>query len=389
MGRSRGYWWAPDGSALVATPGRRRAGVPLVHRRPGPPRSATDRDRVPGGRDGQRRRQRCTSLTLDGERTEIWWDRDALPYLADVQWPERGSHRPHRAEPRPAPSPGARRQPGGRRHRRCSSRTSTTPGSSWCQGAPAVLDDGRIVMTADHEGARRLVMSSMPITPPDLQVRGILAVVGHTLLFSANPLDDPTNVGVWRFSDGATTEPLIVEPGVHTAWAGGKTVVARTASLEGERTRTWVLDGPELANLAEVALVRPNVSLLRAGDARAGHRRPAAGGSRRSQRRGDPARAARSLRRTARPAGPRDPFGVLQLAVVRRPGLRRGGGRRSRHARAGERVGARPCTATWPLPCSRTRWTPCTHAAERYPTWTCHGWPSAAGASVATWPRWP
>jgi dipeptidyl-peptidase-4 len=132
-------------------------------------------------------------------------------------------------------------------------------------GAPAVLDDGRVIMTADHEGARRLVSDSVPLTPPDLQVRSIVGVVGRSLLFTANPVEDATSIGLWRFSDGATTEPLVVEPGVHTGWGGGRTVVVRTSTLDAKRSVTRVLGGTELTSHAEVPLVRPRVSLLRAG----------------------------------------------------------------------------------------------------------------------------
>ena len=132
-------------------------------------------------------------------------------------------------------------------------------------GRAAVFDDGRVIMTAEHEGARRLVAASVPLTPPELQVRSIIGVVGHSLLFTANPVEDATSVGLWRFSDGATTEPLVVEPGLHTGWGGGRTVVVRSSTLEGERSVTRVLGGPEIANHAESALVRPCVSLLRGG----------------------------------------------------------------------------------------------------------------------------
>ena len=96
-------------------------------------------------------------------------------------------------------------------------------------------------------------------------MRSIVGVVGHSLLFTANPVEDATSVGLWRFSDGATTEPLVVEPGLHTGCGGGRTVVVRSSTLEGERSVTRVLGGPEIANHAESALVRPRVSLLRGG----------------------------------------------------------------------------------------------------------------------------
>jgi dipeptidyl-peptidase 4 len=271
MGRTRGYWWAPDGSAIVAA----RVDVTPVARwwisDPAHPEIAPSETAYPAAGTANAD-VTLWVLGLDGRRREIWWDHGALPYLADVQWPEPDrivltvQSRDQRqlqvlsADPTAGDGDGTGDIP--------TTILFEDTDEAWVElvaGAPAVLDDGRVVMTAEHEGARRLVTSSMPITPPDLVVRDIVAVVNRTLLFTANPIDDPTSVGVWRFSDGATTEPLVTEPGVHTAWAGGKTVVVRSATLGGERTVTRVLGGPELANLAEEALVRPNVTILRAG----------------------------------------------------------------------------------------------------------------------------
>ena len=38
-------------------------------------------------------------------------------------------------------------------------------------GTPGVLDDGRLVMAADRDGARRLLVDGVAVTPADLQVR--------------------------------------------------------------------------------------------------------------------------------------------------------------------------------------------------------------------------
>ena len=264
MDRDRGYWWAPDGSAVVAT----RVDTSPVARwwisDPAHPSTPPTEHAYPAAGSANAD-VTLWVLGLDGSRREIRWDDGALPYLADVQWPQ---------QDRIVLTVQSRDQ----RHLQVLAADPTSGDTTvlfedqdeaWVElvsGAPACLDDGRVVMAADHEGARRLVASSVPLTPPDLQVRDIAAVVGHTLLFTANPVDDATNVGLWRFSDGATAEPLLVEPGVHTGFGGGKVVVARSSTLDGERSFTRVLGGPELANLAEAPLVRPNVTLLRAGE---------------------------------------------------------------------------------------------------------------------------
>jgi len=69
-------------------------------------------------------------------------------------------------------------------------------------GVPAWTADGRIVWTRDEQDARRLVMLApgqepVPVTPPGLQVRGVLAVDGDTVLFQAS--GEPAEAGLWSF----------------------------------------------------------------------------------------------------------------------------------------------------------------------------------------------
>jgi dipeptidyl-peptidase-4 len=265
MGRSRGYWWAPDGSAVVAT----RVDTTPVARWwiSDPTRPDRPPAEIPYPAAGTANADvSLWVLPLDptADRREIDWDRAALPYLADVQWPEAD---------RIVLTVQSRDQ---RRLQVLAADAATgatevlfeDQDAAWVElvaGAPAVLDDGRLAMTADLDGARRLLVSGIPVTKPDLQVRAILGAIGRQVLFSANRLDAPESIGVWRWSDGAGAEPVAVEPGVHGGWAGGDTTVVRSATLDGERSVARIVGGPELANLAETALVRPNVTLLRTG----------------------------------------------------------------------------------------------------------------------------
>ena len=75
-------------------------------------------------------------------------------------------------------------------------------------GVPAWTADGRIVWTGDAEDTRRLLLGppggeAVPVTPPGLQVRGVLDVDGDTILFQASA--EPTEVGLWSYGpDGLT-----------------------------------------------------------------------------------------------------------------------------------------------------------------------------------------
>ena len=263
MGRSRGYWWAPDGSAIVAT---RVDAAPVARwwiSDPAHPETVPIETAYPAAGTANADVSLWV-LDLDGQRRELRWDRDALPYLADVQWPEADrivltvQSRDQRQLQVLAADPAT---------------GDTTvlfedTDEAWVElvpGAPAVLDDGRLIMTAEHEGARRLVASSMPITPPDLQVAGHRRGRRPHAAVHGQPGRRRRPASASGASATAPPpRPWWSSPGVHTAWAGGKTVVVRSASLDAKRSVTRILGGTELVNLAEEALVRPNVTLLRA-----------------------------------------------------------------------------------------------------------------------------
>lgn len=261
MGRSRGYWWSPDGEHLAAA----RVDLSPVHRwyiadpsDPGAqpaehayPRAGTDNALVT-----------LHLLGLDGTRLDVAWDRQRFPYLADVSWPDPGTllvtvqDRAQREVRVLAADPltGVTRTLVS--HRR----------EDWVElvaGTPAWLD-GRVVTAADLDGARRLCIDGEPVTPPELQVRAVLGATGGGVLFQANPLDDPTVLHVLRWT-GSGIQTVVADPGVHTAVQGGGTVVVRTASLEHHGIRTEVQGGPTLASHAEVPLVEPRPVLLRGG----------------------------------------------------------------------------------------------------------------------------
>src|ERR1700758_3178309 len=89
MGRLRGFWWAPDGSALIAA----RADNAGVHRwhiadpaNPGrePAEVAYPAAGTPNAEVS------AHVLGLDGSRVDIGWDAAAFPYLAAVHWSAEG-----------------------------------------------------------------------------------------------------------------------------------------------------------------------------------------------------------------------------------------------------------------------------------------------------------
>ncbi len=264
MGRSRGYWWSPDGE-MIAVARADNAPVQRWHiSNPAEPSQTPTEIAYPAAGTANADVS-LHVIALDGNGVEMKWDRAAFPYLVDVSWFDRTSvlitvqSRDQRdVRILIGDTTTGQLHEAGSDHDDC-----------WVEivrGVPAALSDGRIVTCADRDGARRLVVDQRPVTAPDLQVRSIVSVGITNVYFCANPLDDPTVQHVYRWSTVSGVDRLTDEPGVHTAAAAGSTVVIRSATLTGRRARTAVLGGPTIESHAEEPLVSPNVHLLRLGE---------------------------------------------------------------------------------------------------------------------------
>ncbi len=344
MGRFRGYWWSPDGTTLAACRVDNAAVSEWVIADPAHPERPATTVRYPAA--GTANADVTLHLVrLDGSRTAVDWDREFFPYLAAVDWSDSGLilHVQSRDQQgsmvlRVDTSDGATRGE--------TSVLSHDYDDAWVElvpGVPALLGDGRLVTTADRDGARRLLVDGEPVTPTDLQVRSVSAATGDTVVFSANPIDDATVLHVFRW-DGTEVVALVDSPGVHSVVVGGATTVLRSATLDqaGSTTTVRTDRGPDdtqefvIDSLAEWPLVSPNVEILHVGE-----RRLATAVLLPHDHDGSPLPVLL------------DPYGgphalrvpavhqrVPDLPVVRRSGLRGHHHRRSRHARARQRVGA-------------------------------------------------
>ena len=246
MGRLRGYWWAPDGSAVLVarvdeTPVQQWFIADPAH---------PDRAPAEVGYPAAGTPNADVSLLLarlDGSRLEISWDRAAFPYLVTVDW----------AASDPLIVVQSRDQ---RRMRLLSA--DTTAGTTrvlredtdqhWVDivpGVPARTSQGRIVWTVDSGGARRLLVATAeehtagtaaPVTPASLQVREVLSADDDgSVLFTASQAD-PAEIGLWLYRAGPAVLTGISPPGgVHAGRrAGGSTVViSRTLAEPGPTVR--------------------------------------------------------------------------------------------------------------------------------------------------------
>lgn len=271
MERMRGYWWSPDGDALliarvdespvqrwhIADPAHPdRVPIEVAYPAAGTPNAAV-----------------ATEIrTIDGARTPVTWDDE---YLADVVWDSRGLL--------------VITQPRDQTALRTWSVDLATGATTlvdertdpvWVDivpGVPAHTESGALVTVADVEDARRLVVDGSVVTPASLQVRGVVDVDGDTVLFRAS--EEPSSVGLWTWGPGGLAA-LTPEPGVHSGRLCGGTLIVTRAGLDADGSTTTVrraadagpddaaaLVGAELRipSFAEPSGLEIRVTLLTAG----------------------------------------------------------------------------------------------------------------------------
>jgi dipeptidyl-peptidase-4 len=270
MDRHRGYWWSPDGSAVLTarvdeSPVTRwHIADPANPERPpaevGYPAAGTPNADVS-----------LLLVRLDGSSVAVDIDRTAFPYLVTACW--EGEHNPLAVVQSRDQRTMRLVMIDASNGRVDVLREDTDP--RWLEivpGVPTWTGDGRIVWTTDEHDTRRLLIATpwggaTPVTPPGLQVRGVIGVDGDTVLFQAST--EPTEVGLWTYGPDGLTQ-VSASAGITTGVrAGGTTVVARRDLDHDGVTVQVYRDGKpvaEIPSLAEhPALPAPGPVLLRAG----------------------------------------------------------------------------------------------------------------------------
>jgi dipeptidyl-peptidase-4 len=272
MDRHRGYWWAPDGSALLVA---RVDETPVIRWHIADPAHP---ERVPAEvaypAAGTPNADVSLHLArLYGDPVPVQTDPAAFPYLVTAGWQD--GHDPlvvvQSRDQRAVRILGVDVASGQTRvlHE------DTDP--VWLEivpGVPAWTADGRIVWTRDDQDTRRLVLlapgrSPEVVTPEGLQVRGALDVDGDTVLFQASG-QDPASVDLWRYGPSGLHR-VGVAGGVEAGTSAGGTTVTSRRSLDADGVTVRVSragGGPALnvASLAEQpALPAPRPVLFRAG----------------------------------------------------------------------------------------------------------------------------
>ncbi|MBE1611817.1 prolyl oligopeptidase family serine peptidase [Actinopolymorpha pittospori] len=265
MNRTRGFWWAPDGSALLVerydeTP------VPVWHiANPAHPEQPPAPVRYPAAGTGNAEVS-LWLVDLDGDRRQVDWDAGAFPYLAEVSWTSYGPPLLHVL---------SRDQRSGQvlavdLGTGATSVVREQRDAAWVEivpGTPRWLPDGRLVTTVDEDGTRRLAFDGKPVTPPGLQVGAVLDLDETGVLVSATA--EPTEQHVVQVGLDGTVTALTSKPGLHSGRAAGGVRLLLSQSLAHHGLEVRVIrDGVEngrIVSRQETPPFVPEVSLLRLG----------------------------------------------------------------------------------------------------------------------------
>ncbi|MFC7548189.1 prolyl oligopeptidase family serine peptidase [Plantactinospora sp. GCM10030261] len=269
FGRTRGYWWAPDGRSVLATRVD-ESRVPRWHlhdpAEPAtPPRSLAY---PPAG--GPIAEVSLHLLDLDGGWVDVHWDRETYPYLVSVSWTEGG----------PLITVLRRLQQHGL-VLAVDPRTGETQVHAeladprWVEpvaGTPVHLPDGRVLVGGElaHDGydARCLFADGTLLTPPSLYVRRVVGLIptraGSPDLIVEGSEGEPSQQHLFRVrtaigGGGIEARRMTADPGWHVGAVGGDVLAIGSASLDQPAVRwtVWRGSGEEVATLRTMAAEPP------------------------------------------------------------------------------------------------------------------------------------
>ncbi|MFE3503812.1 prolyl oligopeptidase family serine peptidase [Kitasatospora sp. NPDC059160] len=259
MYRDRGYWWSPDGTALLTARVDERAVARWFLADPADPGRSPRAVRYPlaGTANAE---VTLWLLGLDGRRTrtEVRWDRAAFEYLTAAGWDDHGPYAAVQSRDQRTVRTLAVGADGATRV--LAERTDP----HWVEllpGVPVRTAGGALVDTADDGDTRHLTVDGKPVTPAGLQLRGVLGTEGERVLFTASA--EPTETHLWTYEPDTGIRQLSSGPGVHGGIGRGGTLVLTNGGLS-----TVLRDGRAplpLTSYAEPPVVTARPEPLRLG----------------------------------------------------------------------------------------------------------------------------
>jgi dipeptidyl-peptidase 4 len=268
MQRSRGHWWSPDASKLVAAHVDERDVLVWHISDPTDPAAAPRAVRYPQAGTNDAVVTLWVFDVASGDRVEVRWGHERFPYLSRVHW----SDGPLMVLVQTRDQKTVRLL-----------EVDETSGETvlvaersdpqWIDlpdQAPVRLSDGHVVdVIADREAdTYRLTVAGVAVTPAGLQVRQVLSA-GSGVLFRASD-GDPTQIHLWSWTEEAGAVRLSEEAGVHSGAEGGETTVLISATPHEQRSSAVVVRGGEqvgrIENVSEASVIEARPRFLTLGE---------------------------------------------------------------------------------------------------------------------------
>ncbi|MEU4391141.1 alpha/beta fold hydrolase [Kribbella sp. NPDC023855] len=262
MHRTRGYWWSPDGTRLLAarvdqTPVQRWWIADAANPASPPREIAYPAAGTPNALVS------LHAFDLTGQSVELQWDSTAYEYLTAATWDSHGplltvQSRDQRTLQVLAADPAT-----GQTHLLHEQRDP-----AWVElipGTPARTASGKLVHPEDTPDTRYLTVDGQRVTPPGLQLREVLDVTGESVLFRAS--DDPSDCHLWLYDE----EGLHQLSDGHGSYDGLRAGSTLLMSANTETGRTYAVRRPghpdqPITSLAAKPSVTPQITWLQAGD---------------------------------------------------------------------------------------------------------------------------
>ena len=261
MGRTRGYWWAPDGTSLLVARVDAAAVALWYIADPADPAKPPRAVRYPAA-GTTNAEVTLWIIGVDGSRAQVRWDRAAYEYVPAAGWDDVGPYATVQSRDQRTvrllgidPATGAT-QVLDEQHDGC-----------WVQlvpGTPARTRSGALVGHADTDGTRYMTVDGAAVTPAGLHLREVLAVDGEDVLFTASA--EPEQAQLWRYRAGEGLGMVSTGPGVHTGTQRGGTLVHVASNTEhpGNQVTAQRPGEPEvtIGSLAQRPVLGLRTSLL-------------------------------------------------------------------------------------------------------------------------------
>jgi dipeptidyl-peptidase-4 len=258
MDRLRGFWWAPDGTGLIAA----RVDTSPVMRwhisDPTRPEAAPTRVAYPAaGTDNA-----IVSLavfTVGGGRVDVDWDRESFPYLVNVVW-DPGAPPLLLVQTRDQKQMLVLELDASSGATRTVRRLQDPAWVDVVPGVPARLADGRLVTVGVRNDAYALWFDDEPVSPEGLQVASVLHA-GNRVVFSG--YEEPTQLHLWQATTSGRVTRLTDDEGMHSGRANDDVVIVTSTSLESGPLTSVREDGRTIRvrSVAESPLLDPTVTL--------------------------------------------------------------------------------------------------------------------------------